>query len=299
MLLLTGILPVWVAQAQMKVNFADLKAKYPNDEILLLNEIEKVNIDVTGNQLKIEVDHQEDNLFLNEQASHYADRKIHYSDFYQEISAIEAATYVPDGSRFRKVNITDIKTEKPSSRGIFYDDSYVKKFVFEGAQKGAIGSVRYKEKIKDPHTLSGFMFGRHIPVQNAEFSVTFPKFVKITYKTFGDFKNIDFSETASKGGTTYTWRSRDIKAYPYESDAPNIRHYAPQVFLYIEKYTIGNTTTEVLSDEQKLFNFYVSLVKDVNKEADPQLKTLVDSLTAGKTEKEKIKSVYYWVQDHV
>ncbi len=288
-----------VAWAQLKVNYGEMKSKYPNDEVLLLNQIEKIDIGISGDKLSIEVEHQEDNMFLNERASYYAEKKIHYSDFFEEIYDIEAFSYIPEGSKFQKRKVSSIKTEKPSSAGIFYDDTYVKSFTYEGAKIGAMGSVHYKRKIKDPHVIGGFMFGHYMPVQHAEFSVTFPESVKLKYKTYGDVSGIEFQQTTSKGKTTYTWRANDLKAHPYESRSQNIRYSAPQVFLFVENYSIGNKTTEVLADEQKLFNFYVGLVKDVNKKPDAALKAFADSLTRGKTELEKIKTVYYWVQDHV
>jgi hypothetical protein len=112
------------------------------------------------------------------------------------------------------VPVREIKTEKPSSRGIFYDDVLVKRFDFEGVKKGAIGTVRYKEVIKDPHTLSSFMFGRYIPVLNGEFSVTFPASVKLSYKTYGDMKGVDFRTTQGRGTTTYSWKTGTFPPSP-------------------------------------------------------------------------------------
>ena len=287
------------AYGQSKVNFTELQQKYPNDELIMLQESERIVISTPANQLRIEAEHQEELLFMNEQASRYADHRIRYSDFFQEISDLEATTYLPEGSRYKKVPVKEIKTEKPSSRGIFYDDVLVKRFDFQGVKKGAIGTVRYKEVIKDPHTLSSFMFGRYIPVLNGEFSVTFPSSVKLSYKTYGDMKGVNFQTTQSRGNTTYSWKTKDVSSFPYESDAPNLRYFAPQVFLFIEEYTLNGQTRPVLSDERKLFNYYVSLVKNVDRTADAPLNALVDSLTHGKPETEKIKSIYYWVQDHI
>jgi transglutaminase-like putative cysteine protease len=287
------------AYGQSKVNFAELQQKYPNDELIMLQESERIVISTPANQLRIEAEHQEELLFMNEKASRYADHRIRYSDFFQEISDLEATTYLPEGNRYKKVPVKEIKTEKPSSRGIFYDDVLVKRFDFEGVKKGAIGTVRYKEVIKDPHTLSSFMFGRYIPVLNGEFSVTFPSSVKLSYKTYGDMKGVNFQTTQSRGSTTYSWKTKNVSSFPYESNAPNLRYFAPQVFLFIEEYTLNGKTQPVLSDERKLFNYYVSLVKNVDRAADAPLNALVDSLTHGKPETEKIRSIYYWVQDNI
>jgi hypothetical protein len=288
-----------VAFGQIRADFNQLQQKYPNDELVMLREGEKITITSAASGLQIESEHHEEYLFMNEQASRYASHGIRYSEFFQDIQDVEAVTYLPEGSRYRKVPVKDIKTEKPSSRGIFFDDVMVRKFDFEGVKKGAIGTVRYREIIKDPHTLSGFMFGRYIPVLNGDFSVTFPSTVKLSYKTYGNMDGVTFQTTQSRGQTTYSWKVKDVAAHPYESDAPNIRYFAPQVFLFIEEYTHNGITKPVLSDEKKLFNYYVSLIRDVDHTADSKLGAMVDSLTSGKTEIEKIRSIYYWVQDHI
>lgn len=286
--------------AQPKVNVSQLKAKFPNDEMAYLNRSEKINVDLVNGNLQIDVLHQEDRVFLDERASVWADERIYFSDAFQEIKDLEAISYIPEKTGFKQTPVTDFKTERPSpGGGIFFDDMQVKKFTFPGAKQGGIGTVSYTERLKNPYMLSGFVFGNYVPVLNSEFSVTFPSTVKVSYKTYGDMKGIVFSKTAQNGKTTYTWKAQNLKASPLETESVSLRHYVPQVFLFIESYTANGQTVEVLGDVQKLFNYYKSLVKDLNKKPNATLQTLTDSLTRGKTELEKIKSIYYWVQDNV
>jgi Transglutaminase-like superfamily len=147
--------------------------------------------------------------------------------------------------------------------------------------------------------LSGFILAGHVPMLNTEFSVTFPATVKVSYKTYGDMKGVQFKQTTANGKTTYVWKAQNLKAYPIENDAPSLRFYAPQVFLFMENYTANGQTVEVLGDISKLFNYYKNLVKNINKVPDSQLKSVTDSLTRGKSDVDKIKAVYYWVQDHI
>jgi Domain of Unknown Function with PDB structure (DUF3857)/Transglutaminase-like superfamily len=287
--------------AQPKVDVKAYQIKYPNSDILTLNLSEKINVDIVNGKVEIINEFAQDNLFLTSRVGigNNSDRAIGYSPFFQDINNIVAATYIPDGKGFKKISTKEITTEKATSRGVFYDDYLIKKVTYLGLTVGAISTLKYEEVIKDPHMMSSFAFGNYIPIENAEFSVTFPADIKVSYKTYGDFSKINFTETKTRKKTTYTWTAQQINEQPYEPKSLNIRYYVPQVQLFIENYTIDGKVTEVLSDEKKLFNYYVSLVKDINKTPNKQLVSLVDSLTAGKTQKEKIKSVYYWVQDHV
>lgn len=286
--------------AQPKVNVAQLKAKFPNDEMAYINRSEQVNVELINGNLQIDVLHQEDRIFLDERASVWADERIYFSDAFQEIKDLEAISYVPEKVGFKRTLVTDFRTERPSpGGGIFFDDMQVKKFTFPGAKQGGIGTVSYKERIKNPYMLSGFVFGNYVPVLNSDFSVTFPSSVKVSYKTYGDMKGIVFKQSTLNGKTTYAWKAQNLKASPLETESPSLRHYVPQVLLFIESYTVDGKTTEVLGDVQKLFNYYKSLVKDLNKKPNTHLQALTDSLTRGKTELGKIRSIYYWVQDNV
>lgn len=286
--------------AQPKVNIAQLKAKFPDEEMAYVNRSEQVSIEILDKALQIEVLHQEDRVFLDERASVWADERIYFSDAFQEIKDLEAISYIPEKAGFKRTPVTNFKTERPSpGGGIFFDDMQVKKFTFPGAKQGGIGSVSYRERIKNPYMLTGFIFGNYVPVLNSQFSVTFPSSVKVSYKTYGDMKGIVFKQSSQNGKTIYSWKAQNVKPSPLETESPSLRHYVPQVFLFIESYTIDGQTTEVLGNVPKLFNYYRSLVKDLNKTPNPQLQALADSLTRGKSELEKIKSVYYWVQDHV
>ena len=288
------------AFAQPKVNLSQLKVRFPDDEMAYLNRSEKVEIGVVNGELQIDVFHQEDRVFLDKRASVFADERIYFSEAFQEIKDLHAISYIPEKSGYARIPVTDIKTERPSpGGGIFFDDMQVKKFTFPGAKEGGIGTVSYTERVKNPYMLSGFVFGNYVPVINSEFSVSFPQSVKVSYKTYGDMKGIAFTKTTQNGKNVYTWKAQNLKASPLETESLSLRHYVPQVFLFIESYTANGQTKEVLGDIPKLFNYYKSLVKDLNKQPSPQLKALTDSLTRGKSELEKIRSVYYWVQDHV
>src|SRR6202012_5439792 len=47
-------------------------------------------------------------------------------------------------------------------------------------------------------------------------------------------------------------------------------------------------------------DWFYSMVKDVNTSISPEVKKVVDSITAGaKSNIEKVKRIFYWVQDHI
>ncbi len=289
-----------LAQNIPKFNLAQIKAKYPDAEMVYLNRIERINIDLMDGKPVIESTHQQDRLFMTDRASVWADDRVQYSEAFQAIKDLKAVSYIPNKAGFLTTEITNIITEKPSpGGGIFYDDSFVKKFTYTGAKQGGVGSLSYKEVSTNPFMMGGFLFGSFVPVVNAELSVTFPESVKVSYKSYGNVKNIVFKQTTLNGKMTYSWKMLNSKELLIESESLPIRYYAPQIYLYIENYTANGHTTEVLGSVPKLFDYYKSLVKNLNQKPDLELKILTDSLTKNKDELGKIKAVYYWVQDRI
>jgi transglutaminase-like putative cysteine protease len=290
------------AQAQYKNKEADIKKIFPDDEVVLLNYSEKLSIDIVDGKLKIESLNEQETIYLNTKFNAFGgiERSISYSPFFNEITNIEAASFVPNGNRFEKISVTDFKSERSSSNSVFYDDAMSKKFSYAGIKKGAVTSLKYTELIKDPHMIGLFMFGNYIASEKNFYSISVPNSVEIAFKTFGNMDEVVFKTSTTKDGKTlYTWQSNNQKALKPESKSQNIRYLSPHVIPYIESYTINGITTNLLGDVPKLFAYYKDLVKNVNLNPSPELKQLADSLSKGKTEIEKIKSVYYWVQDNV
>ena len=63
-----------------------------------------------------------DILILDDKANgSYNKYKLYHGGF-NEISNLEAYTKVPDGRGFKKIKVTDFKTQNSPSEGIFYDD---------------------------------------------------------------------------------------------------------------------------------------------------------------------------------
>ncbi len=289
-----------LAQTAPKFNLTQIKARYSEADIVYLNRIERINIEIKDGKPFIESSHQQDRLFLNDRASVWADDRVNYSEAFQTIKDLKAISYIPSKTGLTASEITNITTEKPSpGGGIFYDDNFVKKFTYTGAAQGGVGSLTYKEISTNPFMLGGFLFGSFVPTLNAEFSVTFPTTVKVSYKSYGDTKNVLFSQTASNGKTTYSWKMQNAKELPIENESQSLRYYAPQIYLFIENYTANGQTTEVLGTVPKLFNYYKDLVKNLNQKPEAELRNLSDSLTKNKDEINKIRAIYYWVQDHI
>ncbi|POY36348.1 hypothetical protein C3K47_11410 [Solitalea longa] len=300
LIVLILLLEAGFVNGQSLYDYEALKKTYPSEDVVVLNKKEEVKLEVIKGKIEIESTHYFEVMFMNDGAPRFAKNAVGYSEYFQDIFNLEVYSLLPDGAgNYKKIEVKNIKTTDNRSNSVFFDDQKQKEFVFEGVKKGAIGVYTYKEKIKDPHLFGSFLFKQYIPILNAEYSVSVPAEVTLTYKTFGDQSLVSFSEKKSRSRTQYSWKGKNLPKVPYEADAPSLQYYAPQVLTLINSYQGKDGKVEVLKDVHQLYNWYVGLIKDVNQKPGDELKTLVDSLVKGKSELDKIKSIYYWVQDNI
>ncbi|MEW6469325.1 MAG: DUF3857 domain-containing protein [Bacteroidota bacterium] len=288
------------AQKTTLLNLEEYQKKYPEENAIWLSKKETHTIKLEGSALKVYSTNYEEMLMLSEKGSVYADKSIYFGHF-NKILSIDAKTLVPDGKGYKKIKVNNISTRNDVSGGVFFDDNQAKSFVYTGIQPGARTVLSYKEVLNEPRFFGSFFFNSYIPTVEAEFSVFVPKGVKIRYKLFGiEEKDLEFMKYETGKGVTYTWRAKNMKRYELENDAPNIRYYSPHVVVLIDEYTVKGETRKLLSDAAALYSWYYSLVKDVNTDESPALKKVVDSLTSGTTDEfEKVKKIFYWVQDNI
>lgn len=290
-----------LAQKTPAVDLSAFKKKYPDENAIWLSRKESHTVKIEGDNVKVYTDNYEEMLILNEKGALYADKSIYFSHF-NKILSINAKTLVPaEKGGYKTIKVDKISTNNDISGGVFYDDNQTKSFAYSGVEPGAITVLSYKEVLNEPRFFGSFFFNSYIPSESAEFSVTFPKSVKMHYKLFGiTEEELEFKKYETSKGMMYSWKAKNMKRYQHEDDGPTIRYYTPHIVVFIDEYTIKGKTTKLLADATSLYSWYYSLVKDVNKDDNAALKKVVDSLTANTPDEfEKVKKIFYWVQDNI
>jgi len=286
-----------------QINADSLRLKYKDENAAYSIFKESMTINMVKDKPQVFCDHLSEMWFLKDNAHNYAERSIYFS-YFTGIQNINAYTILPTDKpgKYGKEYVTKIEENNTISAGIFFDSGKRKSFSFPSAKKDGAAHLEYREVYNDPHFLGLFYFNTYVPIQHSEFSVSFPSNVKVEYTLVNTEKyNIQFTTTQKKGVTTYTWVAKNIASYDYFSNAPSLSYYAPHVIVRIAEYKRKNGQTEsVLPNVKGLYDWYYSLVEDVNTEKSTELKSLVDSIVNGAvTNDEKARRVFNWVQDNV
>jgi hypothetical protein len=276
--------------------------KFPNDHAVFLKVNRDTKIYLKDNLPVAESTEESEMLVLSDRANGiYNKYKVFHGSF-DELTALNAYTNVPDGNKYRKIKVIDIKTQNATSRGVFYDDMKESVFDFPSLVKGALANETHTEFHKDPHLLSPFYFTSYMPVVNSKVTITFPSTMQVKYIIKNDAeKSIQVKEEKHGKQTVYEFTATNLKSRDRYGDGPARSYYEPHVIIHLASYkNEAGEQVSYLGSVDDLYKWNYGFLKEVNTKSSTLLKHLADSLTAGITsDREKTRQIYRWVQDNI
>ncbi len=201
----------------------------------------------------------------------------------------------------RKVTkYVQVHREPYSSEGIFYSDQKVLYFNLPLEKKGSTSEVRMKKTIFDPRYLDAFFFNNPYPVQFHQVTLIIPDWVSAEIKEF-NFTGYSISKTSDeKGGSkTIVYTVSNLPARPNETSSPGITYTSPHIMLITQQAQLGGNTITYFKNTSDQYAWYASLVREIGNDAGA-IKAKADEIVKGKTtDIDKIKAIYFWVQQNI
>lgn len=291
---------VWAQPAESLETY---KAKYPGQHVVQQLSQEIIKIDIVKSKPVIKSTVTEKHLILsNVGITYLTEDKIDISAF-EKVKNINAYSLVPAGKSMQKIPASNFKTRDADTEGsVFHDGSKVTSFMFTGLEEGASRFLSYETELDEFRFPFGNSFVSGIPTEEAMFQIDMDTSVHLIFKTYNfEGHPISFTEKVVKNRRLLTWTYLNAKPFKSETSAPSVRYYIPQVYAQIAYYnTKGGRVTGVATPEE-LHNWYRENVKKVLAEVPTEeLQSIVQELVKDKTnELDKVKAVYYWVQDNI
>jgi Transglutaminase-like superfamily/Domain of Unknown Function with PDB structure (DUF3857) len=193
-----------------------------------------------------------------------------------------------------------VHREPYSSEGIFYSDQKVLYFNLPLEKKGSTSEVRMKKTIFDPRYLDAFFFNNPYPVQFHQVTLIIPDWVSTEIREF-NFAGYSISKTSDqKGGSkTIVYTVSNLPARPDETSSPGITYTSPHIMLITQQAQVSGNTITYFKNTSDQYAWYASLVKEIGNDAGT-IKTKADEIVKGKTtDFDKIKAIYFWVQQNI
>lgn len=272
-----------------------LREKNDKSDVAIISSKETITFGLNSKEGKVTVNHSIDEKLMN--INHRAD--IQKFEFYDSQSEIERFDF-----KFRNDKKTAfyVKDEFYKSDELFYNDARVKYVTIDFPVQGYTYNYSMEKKYKDIKYFTSIYFNDEYPVINKQVTIEVPNWLDLEIKEF-NLKNFQITlnkTTDTKNNTIkYIYTIENIPASLNEKNAPGPSYLYPHILMIAKSYTKDGKKTTLFNSTEDLYKWYKSLV-DSMKENTDILKEKVTELTKNaKSDEEKIKNIYYWVQDNI
>jgi transglutaminase-like putative cysteine protease len=272
-----------------------LREKFPKNDVAVLKSSEVISFDLNKTEAKVIV-HSE----LNEQLmniNHRADiRKYEFYDSESEVKTFSLKYRNDKSAAF------PVKDEMYKDNDLFYNDARVKYITIDFPVQGYSYNYQVKKQYNDVKYFTSLYFNDEYPVLEKQFSITVPEWLSVELKEFnfeGNTIKKSKSVHPSTKATTYTYSMENVPAYFEEQNAPGRSYLYPHVLVIAKSFKNKDNDITLFNSTADLYKWYKSLIGQM-KDDSSFFKEKVAELTAtAKTDEEKIKNIYYWVQDNI
>lgn len=289
------------AYSQSKINKQAIEKEFPNEPIVY-NKFE-VTMEFLLEENKPIIDFKEykEYYYITDKKLTDNQLSVRFSSSFEKDIKTEAYTYSPNSNgQLKKIKIDKFHQAKSVSNGVFYDDNEEITYTYPGIKKGALATLAYQCKIKEPVFIPSVYFKIEKPIIDNKITIVVPDNFKVRFLIYGDSSGINRSIEKKKNKTIYTFEAFNSKKIEYEDEAPSIRYYVPHLIIIPQSYEVNKKTIPLLNSVEDLFRWYDENISGVNLKAGDELKRLTDSLTKNYSDSlDKVKSIYYWVQKNI
>ncbi len=229
---------------------------------------------------------------------------IQYFDFYNSFSRITSFKQLEKRKGMfgikKNYNVGFAIDRSASSSENFSDDSRVKYFNIGFSGYGDIARVETAKTFFDSKYLTSEYFHSWFPSKEKIIRIRIPEWLDLDIREFNfDGYKITKQKTQEKGETILTYKLQNIVAMKSERRSIGAAYQYPHLMFVVKSFNYDGRKEKGFGDVGDLYNWYKYLYTKCENNPD-DLKAKVTELTNGKaTDIDKVKSIFYWVQDNI
>lgn len=229
---------------------------------------------------------------------------IQYFDFYNSFSRITSFKQLAKVKGMfgikKNYNVGFAIDRSASSSEFFSDDSRVKFFNIGFAGYGDAARVETEKKYNDSKYLSTIYFHTWYPAKEKIIRVEVPDWLQLELREFNfEGYKITKQKTTEKNTTVYTYRMQQVAAVKNEPRSFSLSYSFPHLVPVVKGFTADGKTEPGFTGVADLYRWYNFLYRKMENKPDV-FRDQVNTLVRGqKTDLDKVKAIFYWVQDHI
>jgi hypothetical protein len=223
-----------------------------------------------------------------------------YAEFYNKFIRLKAfKKAVKYGKKFitsERAGIDRAVTDE----NIFFDDSRVQYYPIRFSDKGGLARVTVKKEYTDAKYLTRLFFHMSYPVAEQVYEFRVPEWLTIDFKTFNfEGYKVEKKQTQKGGYTNYVFILKDLPASKNEFKQIGRAYTDPHLVIQVKSFESKGDHLQGFDKTADVYNWNNRLYKMANNSPE-KLKAILTKITTGAaTDEDKIKAIYYWVQDKI
>lgn len=276
-----------ISQAQ------ELRKKYDKSDVAIISAKEHFKFNLNKELTLVEVDQSINETLLN----------INYTSKIQKYEFYDGQSSILDFSIRNKLNKTvdvQVMDEYYISDDLFYNDARVTYTTLNFPLQGSTYLYEMKKKYKDVKYFTSIYFNDENPILHKEVLIEIPKWLSFEIKEFNFGSHaITKSITETNESVIYKYSIENMEGSKSEMACPGPSYVYPHVLFVAKSYTKQGKNITLYNSTQDLYNWYKSLVNEMKDKPDVFRNKVLELTSQAKTDEEKIKNIYYWVQDNI
>lgn len=273
---------------------SELKELFPDDQVAFLKNHDEISFDLDGRAGKVTVTKKNQSTLINLDSR--AD--IRYYTFYDGESEV---TDFEVESKNQKRTDHFVKDEAYTSDDLFHNDVRVKHVYLDFPVNAFTYNAEITKEYRDIKYFTNVYFIDDYPALERKISIEIPEWLNLELREM-NFDGYDIQKSVSQeknGSSRYTYVLKMANGHYDDPNAPGPSYVYPHILILPKSYTDNGQEQKIFKTTHDLYNWYKSLVDELEND-NTDIKDKVAELTANAaTEEEKIRNIYYWIQDNI
>ncbi len=184
--------------------------------------------------------------------------------------------------------------------GIFFDDSRMKVFPIRFNQKGAAYLITVKKEFTDAKYFTRVFFKDQYPLKEKTVEFRIPEWISVELKpvNFEGYK-IEKNQTKKGNYNITTFTLKDIAPINSERKAIGTAFTEPHLLIQVKGYQYKDENVQLFDKADDVYKWNYRLYKMAINDQEKLKSTLAIIIKNKTNDLDKIKAIYYWVQDNI
>ncbi|GLB53009.1 hypothetical protein NBRC110019_20490 [Neptunitalea chrysea] len=219
-------------------------------------------------------------------------------EFYNSES--EITKFEATRSEKKKKILLKTKDEIFNSNGIFHQDVLVKHCDIDFPLFGSKYDIYITKKYKDIKYFTTISFMEKYPIETHKIYINVPSWLDIEFKEM-NFEGFDIQKTVTPTniGTLYTYTAKNLPAQYKEKKMLGYSYIYPHLLVLAKSQSKNNKKVRLFESTADQYAWYKSLTDELKNNHSVFAAKVAELTKDATTDEEKIKNIFYWVQDNI